>query len=192
MSGNTLAKGLAGWVGSTLNAPGTGREHCFQVRPSFCIPGAGRVDLLTLRHETGNPDHLRIDLWNILPRAVADRDVDGMLRRVHAFQAWYAELIEHAATQGFSPGHRLCVRGNLAGRSICRSRFVDLLSHWGGTIFFWTWTRTAAGLEVLPGYDRAPSLKSARSQLRSLIDHVPWEDSVEPEESEANPIRATC
>src|SRR5260221_1148355 len=89
MSDTTLTKSLAGWVGSTLNAPGSpGREHCFQVHPLFRIPGAGRVDLLTVRHETGGLDRFRIDLWTILPRALEDKDVDAMMRRLHAFEAW--------------------------------------------------------------------------------------------------------
>ena len=193
MSDSTLARSLAGWVGSTLNVPGSpGREHCFQIRPLFRIPGAGRVDLLTVRHETGGPDRFRVDLWNIVPRALADKDVDGMMRRLHAFEAWYAELIEHAETQGFSPGHRISVRGNLVGSSIHRSPLVDLLSHWGSSMFFWTWKRAGSGLEVLPAYDRAPALKAARTQLKALLDHLPWEDSAEREEAAAaKPTKAT-
>src|SRR5579872_5334441 len=119
MNGNILAKSLAAWVGSTLNAPGSpGREHCFQMRPQFRIPGAGRVDLLTVLHETGGLDRFRVDLWRIVPRALLEKDVDGMMRRLHAFEAWYAELIEHAETQGFSPGHRISVRGHLVGRAV--------------------------------------------------------------------------
>ena len=186
MSDTTLTKSLAGWVGSTLNAPGSsGREHCFQARPLFRIPGAGRVDLLTVRHETGGPDRFRVDLWTILPRALQDKDLDAMMRRLHAFEAWYAELIEQAETQGFRPGHRLSVRGNLVGKSVRRSPLVDLLSHWGSSVFFWTWKRAGAGLEILPAYDRAPALGAARAQLKTLLDHLPWEDRVEREEAAA-------
>ena len=193
MSGNTLAKELAGWVGDTLNDPGSpGREHCFQIRPQFRIPGAGPVDLLTIRHETRGQDRFRIDFWNIVPGAVRDRDVDGMMRRIHAFQAWYAELIEHAETQGFCAGHQISVRGNLAGKSVSRSRFVDLLSPWGSTIFLWTWRRSPSGLDILPAYQRAPALGSARTQLKALLDHLPWEDRVEGEDAMANPTRASC
>lgn len=193
MSGNILAKDLETWVGSTLNAPGnTGREHCFQVRPRFRIPGAGLVDLLTIRHETGTPDRFRLDFWNILPRAVGDRDVDAMMRRLTAFQAWYAELTEQAETQGFSAGHRILICGNLAGKSVSRSPYVDLLSHWGSTIFFWSWSKSGAGLELTPAYHRPPALRSARTQLRSILDHLRWEDSAEREETLVNPTRATC
>jgi hypothetical protein len=192
MNGNTLAKSLAGWVGSTLNAPGSpGREHCFQIRPQFRIPGAGRVDLLTVRHETGSPDRFRVDLWTIVSRALLEKDVDAMMRRLHAFEAWYAELIEHAETQGFSPDHRISVRGNLVGKAVRRSPLVDLLSHWGSAIFFWTWTRSGSEVEVLPAYDRAPALKAARTQLKGLLDHLPWEDSAERGESVTKATRAS-
>jgi hypothetical protein len=193
MSGTGLSKALAAWVETTLRAPtSNGREHCFQIRPHFRIPGAGRVDLLTLRHDRGTPERIRIDFWNIVPRTVSERDVDAMMRRVHAFQAWYAELIEHAETQGFSAGHQICIRGNLAGKSVCRTPFVDLLSHWGSTIFFWTWSKSRAGLDLVPAYDRPPALKSARTQLKSLLDHLRWDDSGTPDETLINPTRATC
>ena len=183
MSGTTLTKALAGWVGSTLHTPGApGNEHCFQVRPHFRIPGAGRVDLLTVRHVAGTPDRFRVDLWVIVPRIVEERDVDTMTRRILAFQAWYAELTEHAETQGFSAGHRISVAGNLVGRSIRSSPLVDLLSHWGSSVFFWTWKRAGAGIDVLPAYDKAPALRAARLQLKGLLDHLPWQDWVEREE----------
>ncbi len=193
MSRITLAQSLAGWVGSTLGAPGhPGRDHCFQIRPQFRIPGAGKVDLLTLRHESGGPEHFRIDLWTILPGAVREKDVDGMLRRLQAFGAWYADLVEHAETQGFRPAHELSIRGNLAGRTVLRSPLVDLLSGGGSSIFLWSWTRTAAGIDLLPAYDRTSPLRAARIQLKALLDHLPWEDRSEEPERAAEPTRATC
>ena len=192
MSDTPLANALANWVGSTLKAPGTpGRDHCFELRPRFRIPGAGSVDLLTVRHDMGSGDRFRVDLWGILPGSVREKHVDAMTRRLHAFQAWYAELIEHAETQGFTPGHRLSVRGNLVGKSVRHSPLINLLSHWGSSMFFWTWTSSAAGLEVLPAYDRAPALKAARTQLKALLDHLAWEDSSEREEPAAKPTKAT-
>lgn len=182
MSG-TLAKSLASWLDTTLNPPGgAGREHCFELRPRFRIPGAGKVDLLTLRHGLGNPDRFRVDLWTILPRAVREDDIDPMLRRIHAFQAWYRDLVEHAETQGFSPGHRLGVCGNLLGTSLTRSPLTELLSHVGSSVFFWNWKRTRGVFDVAPAYGREPSLGAARAQLKGLLDHLTWEDSVDREE----------
>ena len=43
--------------------------------------------------------------------------------------------------------------------------------------------------DVVAGAD---ALKSARTQLKSLLDHLRWEDSGEPEETLVNPTRATC
>jgi len=193
MSDTPLANALADWVGTTLNTPGSpGRDHCFELRSQFRIPGAGSVDLLTVRHEAGSVDRYRIDLWEILPGTVLEKHVDGMTRRLHAFQAWYAELIEHAETQGFSPGHRLSVRGNLVGKGVRQSPLITLLSHWGSSMFFWTWKKAGAGLEVLPAYDRAPALKAARTQLKGLLDHLSWEDCTERQEKAARPTKATC
>lgn len=185
----SLDKSLAAWIEATLNDPGdSGREHCFELRRRFRVPGAGKVDVLTVRHESGATDLFRVDLWTIVPRRIEEKDVDALMRRLHAFQAWTAELIEHAETQGFSPRHRIRLRGNLVGRSVRRSPFVDLLSHWGSSVFFWTWTRAGAGLDVQPAYGRAPSPKSARLQLKGLLDHLPWSDSVDPV---PQPSRAT-
>lgn len=192
MNGSTLVGKLAAWVGATLNDPQTsGHEHCFQVRPQFRIPGAGRVDLLTVRHDTGRSDRFRVDLWVIQPRTVEAEDIDGMLRRIHAFEAWYTELMEHAETQGFSPRHRISVCGNLVGRSIRRSPLVDLLSHWGTALFFWTWKRAGLGIDVAPAYDRPPALKAARTQLKGLLDHLPWEDCADRDEPVAKPTKTS-
>lgn len=182
MGGIALTRALADWVGSTLNEPGTsGREHCFGLHPRFHIPGAGRVDLLTLRHDRGTPDRFRVDLWTILPRAIGQRDADAMLRRIHAFEAWYSELTEHAARQGFDPAHRLSVCGNLIGPSIHRSRLTSLLSHWGSAFFFWSWKRRGAGIDVQPAYGPSPALAVYRPQLKALLDHLPWKDSADVE-----------
>ncbi|HZE96389.1 MAG TPA: hypothetical protein VE981_05155 [Planctomycetota bacterium] len=177
MSGIRLSKGLAAWVESTLNSSGdSAAQHCFELRPRFRIPGSGRVDLLSVRHEKGTPDHFRVDLWTIVPGAVVEKDVDAMTRSAFAFQAWYAELMEHAETQGFTRGHLLSVRGNLVGASVRRSPLIDLLSHWGSGMFFWTWTRAGDGIEVIPAYDKAPALGAARAQLKALLPHLSWRD----------------
>jgi len=184
MSGTTLAKALADWIASTLNEPGNpGREHCFDLRPRFRIPGAGRVDLLTLRHDRGAPERFRIDLWTIQPRTIEQRDADAMLRRIHAFEAWYSELAEHAERQGFSPNHRLSVCGNLVGPAVRRSPLIDLLSHWGSAFFFWTWKRDGADFDVQPAYGPAPALRAFRGQLKGLLDHLPWKDTAEVEKT---------
>jgi hypothetical protein len=183
MSGNTLGKSLADWIGATLNEHGNpGREHCFDQRTRFRIPGAGRVDLLTIRHDRGTPDRFRIDLWNILPRTITQRDADAMMRRIHAFEAWYSELREHAGRQGFDPKHRLSVCGNLVGPAIRRSPLIRLLSHWGSAFFFWTWKRDGAGIDVQPAYGPSPALGALRGQLKGLLDHLPWTDAAEIEE----------
>jgi len=183
VSGNTLVKPLTGWIQRTLAGPGDrAPEHCFQVRPHFRIPGAGTADLLTLRHDKGSPELFRVDLWTILPRALAESDVDPMLRRLHAFQAWYGDLVEKAELLGFGPDHRLTLRGNLVGASLRRRALLDLLSQAGSSLFFWTWKKGRAGLDVAPAYGRNPVPGAARARLKGLLDHLPWHDAAEREE----------
>lgn len=174
MTKTALTKGLARWAGTSL---ALGGEHCLQQRSRFRIPGAGSVDLLTVRHLP--PSEFRVNLWSIAPGGVDDRAVDEMGRRIHAFEAWYAELLEHAETQGFSPVHRITVCGNLVGRSVRRSPLVEMLSAWGCSMSFWIWTGTASALDVMPYLGKGPALGSARTQLKALLPHLPWHDTAE-------------
>lgn len=174
MTKSVLAKALSRWAGTSL---ALGGEHCLQHRSRLRIPGAGLVDLLTVRHL--QPSEFKVSLWAIDPGEVDDRAVDAMSRKLHAFEAWYAELLEHAETQGFSPIHRITVCGNLVGRSVRRSPLVGLLSAWGCSLSFWTWKRTGSAIDVLPYLGKGPALSSARSQLKTLLPHLPWRDTAE-------------
>lgn len=194
MTKAALVKSLSAWAGTAL-APGG--EHCFQRRPSFRIPGAGPVDLLTVRHTVppaaGAPPSFAVGLWMIEDRAVEERDLDGMTRRFHAFKASYFEFLEHAETQGFSPLHRITVTGHLVGRSVRRSPLIDLLSHWGPTLCFWTWRWAGGGMDVTPWYAKAPPMSGARAQLKALLPHLPWKDSgAAQDESDARLQRRTA
>jgi hypothetical protein len=183
MSGNPLAKSLATWIKTTLNAPGAAApDHCFELRPQFRIPGAGSVDLLTCRHDKGRPDRFRVDLWIIVGRPLGDADTDPMLRRIHAFQAWYCDLVEAAETQGFSPDHRVSLSGNLVGTALRNSPLMKLLSQSGSSLFFWEWRRVRGVFEVRPAYGRPPARGAARTKLKGLLDHLPWHDTAEREE----------
>ncbi len=189
-----LAETLARWIESTL-APDTpaGDRHCFEIRRRFRIPGAGEVDLLTVRHllpSPSGPDHFAVDLWSIDPATIGDGTVDAMTRRLHAFRAWYADLLETAETQGFSPAHRVSVCGNLVGAAIRRSPLIDLLSTSGSSLSFWTWRSKGSALEVSPYYGRTPSLASARTQLKGLLHHLPWEDTSDRPAAEKHPSRS--
>ena len=103
-------------------------------------------------------------------------EVDAMTRRLHAFEAWYAELVERAEFQGFSPSHRVFVSGNIVAPRVRRSPLVDLLSTRGSSITFWTWTRTRAAFEVAPFYGKYPAFGSSRTQMKDLLSHLAWED----------------
>jgi hypothetical protein len=182
MTKSALVKSLSAWAGAALRFGG---EHCVETRPRFRIPGAGEVDLLTLRHSrpaAGQADHFVVSLWSLESAAVEDAALDALTRRMQAFQAWYSELLEHAETQGFSSGHRLSVCGNVVGRSIRRSPLVDLLSNWGCGIYFWTWKPAPGGIGLTPYYGKGSGLSSARGRLKGLLHHLPWQDSGEREE----------
>lgn len=190
MNRTALTEALSAWLRATFEGQGIcPADHCFQIRSRFRIPGSGPVDFLTARHTRSSPDAkgdpFRIALWMVETGSLGDRQVDLMMRRVHAFQAGYAELLEQAETRGFSAAHRVSVTGNLVGAAVRRSPLTDLLSNWGGSVFFWTWTPTDRGVDVLPYYGKSPSLNASRAQLKGLLDHLPWEDRVEREDAEA-------
>lgn len=180
MTKPALVKALSRWIESTL---GSGAEHCFDLRPRFRIPGAGPVDLLTVRHTLpalpGQPHAFSVGLWTIREADVDERAADAMTRRVLAFEAWYSEFLEHAEIQGFSPSHRISVCGNLVGRAIRRSPLIDLLSNWGSALYFWTWRRKAAALDVSPYYGKGPALAAPRAHLKALLPHLPWQDTAD-------------
>ena len=180
MTKSVLVKALSRWAGTSL---ALGGEHCLDHRSRFRIPGAGLVDLLTVRHlrpsTPGPSDLFKVGLWSIDAGEVDDRAIDAMSRRLHAFEGWYSELLEHAETQGFSPAHRITVCGNVVGRSIRRSPLVDLLSTWDCSLSFWTWKRTGSAIDVMPYLGKDRTLTSARTQLKALLSHLAWEDTAE-------------
>jgi hypothetical protein len=179
-----LVSALHRWAARAL---AVGGEHCVELRPRFRIPGAGPVDLLSVRHVQ---DHFVVGLWSIQEGPLDEREIDAMARRLHAFEAWYCELMEHAETQGFRSAHRLSVCGNLVGRSVSRSRLVDLLSNCGGALCFWTWRpSTSGGLEISPFYGKAPALAAGRSQLKNLLHHLTWADMEDVQEAPAHAVR---
>src|SRR5437868_5620268 len=171
-----LVKLLSTWAERSL---AVGGEHCIDLRPRFRIPGAGVVDLLSVRHAR---DQFMVGLWAIQDGPIDQESVDAMTRRIHAFEGWYAELTEHAETQGFRSAHRISVCGNLMGRSVVRGPLIDLLSNWRGALCFWAGKRTAAGaLSPSPFYGKAPSLVAGRAQLKALLHHLPWRDLADHE-----------
>ena len=175
MSKSVLVSSLSAWVRDALTH---GREHCVEVHRGVRIPGAGRVDLVTVRHEA---DRFAVGLWTISAREAGDPEIDAMSRRLHAFEAWYAELVERAEFQGFSPSHRVFVSGHIVAPRVRRSPLVDLLSTRGSSITFWTWTRTRSAFEVAPFYGKYPAFGSSRTQMKDLLSHLAWEDGATAE-----------
>jgi hypothetical protein len=176
---NALAKSLSIWAARSL---AVGGEHCLELRPRFRIPGAGPVDLLSIRHVR---NHFYVGLWDVRPGRLGERDVDAMSRRIHAFQAWYWEFVEHVETQGFRSTHRVSVCGNLVGRSVASCPMIDLVSHWSGAFCFWIWKKSSpSSIELSPFIGKAPALAPKRAQLKGLLHHLPWQDMAAGEEAE--------
>jgi len=170
MSKNALVAALAAWAPAALSP---GREHTLDVRRRVRIPGAGPVDLLTIHHAG---DRFTIALWLIEPGEIRESAVDAMTRRLHAFEAWYADLVEHAEIQGFGPSHRIFVTGNLVGRAVRRGPLVNLLSNHGSALRFWTWKRAGAGIEVAPFCGTGNAQASSRTRLKGLLPRLTWKD----------------
>ena len=168
-----LVAALAAWAPAALSS---GREHRLDLHRRVRIPGVGPVDLMTVRQAA---DEFAIGLWLIEPGEVRDTSIDAMTRRLHAFDAWYADLVENAEIQGFRPHHGLTVTGNLVGRAVRRGPLVDLLSNRGSAIRFWTWRRAGRRIEVAPFCGTSRALASSRARLKGLLPRLSWEDAVD-------------
>jgi len=181
MKNGRLTEALCAWIEGTYNHP-EWREnnHCFTVRKDVRIPESGLVDAVSVGHRPpaadGEPDVFSICLWQLEPVAVDVPAIDRMSRHLHAFGAWYSELLEAAQCRGFASRHRVLLRGNLVGASVLPDPMIDLLSHWGREISFWTYARTGERIEVEPYYGTARSLRPARRRLTELLDHLKWRD----------------
>jgi hypothetical protein len=166
---NALVTALAAWAPAALSPE-------LDVRRRIRIPGAGPVDLMTVRQTA---DQFAVGLWLIEPGQIRDSEIDAMLRRLHAFDAWYADLVENAEILGFRARHGITVTGNLVGCGIRRSSLADLLTNRGSTVRFWTWRRSGAGIEVAPFCGTGSALAASRSRLKDLLPRLSWEDAGE-------------
>lgn len=176
-----LEAALAAWAPAALSL---GRQDRVDVRRRVRIPGVGPVDLMTVRQAA---DEFAIGLWLIQPGEIRASSIDAITRRLHAFDAWYADLVEKAEIQGFRPNHGLTVAGNLVGHAVRRGPLVDLLSNRGSAVRFWTWRRSGQGIEVAPFCGTSRALASSRGGLKGLLPRLTWEDAVI--EGEAGPVR---
>lgn len=188
MKNGRPTEALCAWLRETYDHP-EWREnnHCFLVRRDVRIPECGALDAVSVGHRPptpqGEPDVFSICLWQLEPEGVDLPALDRMGRRLQAFGAWYAEFLEAAQCRGFASRHRVLLRGNLVGASVAPDPLIDLLSHWGRDLAFWTYAADGDRLDVEPYYGTARSLRPARRRLTDLLNHLRWRDL------EASPTR---
>lgn len=176
-----LTDALCAWIGGIYNHP-EWREnnHCFIVRKEVRIPESGPIDAVSVGHRPpaadGGSDLFTVCLWQLEPEVVDLPAIDRLSRHLHAFGAWYSELLEAAQCRGFSSRHRVVLRGHLVGASVRPDPLIDLLSHWGRDLSLWTYARAGDRLDIEPYTGTARSLRPARRRLTDLLDHLRWRD----------------
>lgn len=190
MKNSVLTGSLCTWIAETYNHPEWREQnHCFTVRRDVRLPEAGVVDAISVAHRGPTPeegaDVFHVSLWQLEPVAVDVPALDRLNRQLQVFGAWYAEFLEAAQCRGFTSRHRLRVSGNLVGPGVRPDPLLDLLSHWGGNVSFWTYRQTESRLEVEPYTGTARSLRPARRRLTDLLEHLRWRDLEVPLAQEA-------
>ena len=180
MSSPDLLQHLHGWIKG--NSPPPLTLHCFRLFKAVPLPDGGTISAVSVRHQRSGspraPELVVAELWNLCDGPVQAADVKEMGVALATFRAWYAEILEEAETEGLRRRHRFSVHGNLIGPSVQSSALVDLLSHHGGEVAFWTVRRTPDGTEFEPYYgeDQRPS----PSVLARMLDHLAWDAPQDP------------
>lgn len=181
MKNRGLTDALCDWIAQTYNHPEwRDQNHCFAVRRDVRLPETGPVDAISVAHRSpsahGDPDVFCVGLWEVESGAIDVAALDRMNRHLQVFEAWYSEFLEAAHCRGFTSRHRLQLTGNLVGASVVPDPLLDLLSHWGRGVSFWTYERTGSVVEVEPYTGVARSLRPARRRLADLLHHLRWRD----------------
>lgn len=190
MKSSNLAGSLCDWIAETYHHPDWREQnHCFTVRRDVRIPETGLVHAVSVAHRgptpEGDPDLFQVGLWQLEPAAVDVAALDRMNRHLQVFAAWYSEFLEAAECRGFTSRHRVQLSGNLVGLRVSPDPLLDLLSHWGRNVSFWTYRKTGPRLEVEPYTGVARSLRPARRRLTDLLEHLRWRDLEAPVAQEA-------
>ena len=179
MSTPVLLQHLCEWIEASCRQPGLlSNLHCFRMFSSVPLPDGGTVSAVSVRHQTSSmgraPDQFVAEIWNLCHGSIRTADVKEMCLALATFRAWYSGILEEAEVAGLRPRHRFSVHGNLIGVSVEPAATVDLLSHHGGEVAFWTY-RVSAGRTVFdPHYGEDQSV--SRSELSPMLDHLAWEE----------------
>lgn len=156
--------------------------HCFRVFRSISLPDGGNVSAVSVRHQIPAapkaPEHVVVELWNLCRRRILPADVKEMCLYLATFRASYAEILEAAELEGLRRRHRFSLHGNVVGESVEAAATVDLLSHHGGEVAFWTYRESVAGVEFEPYYGESHGVRG--SALARMLDHLAWEAPTDP------------
>jgi len=169
---------LSEWIERDYHHPGsTSNLHCLRVLQNVSLPDGSEVSAISVRHQTprssNGPDLFVAELWNLHDRPIRPVDIKDMCLALATFRAWYSQILEEAELAGLRRRHRFSVHGNLIGRSVNATDIIDLLSHHGGEVAFWTYRDSSGRTEFAP-YCGEEGL-DAKSKLAEMLDHLAWE-----------------
>ncbi|HLY73998.1 MAG TPA: hypothetical protein VKU80_07750 [Planctomycetota bacterium] len=184
----SLLQQLSDWIETYYHRPGLlPNLHCIRVLKNVSLPGGSVVSAVSVRHQTPRhshaPDVFVAELWNLRHGPIRPVDIKNMCLALATFRAWYSEILEEAELSGLRRRHRFSVHGNLIGVSVKVTDVVDLLSHHGGEVAFWTY-RVSSGRTEFDPYC-GEGLRAPRPTLAQMLDHLAWEaptDSVHASE----------
>jgi len=190
MSSPVLLQHLCEWIEAPSRQPGLiSNLHCFRVFRSVPLPGGATVSAVSIRHQTSSgsraPDQYVAELWNLCHGSIGTADVKEICLALATFRAWYSGMLEEAEVAGLRRRHRFSVHGNLIGVSVESAAEVDLLSHHGGEVAFWTSRICEGRTEFDPHYGE--EYPGSESELVPMLDHLVWEEVPSPAETFEGP-----
>ena len=178
-----LLQQLSEWIRTYYHRFGSPPNlHCIRVLQNVPLPDGSAVSAVSIRHQTPRvshaPDQFVAELWNLRHGPIRSVDIKDRCLALATFRAWYSEILEEAELAGLQRRHRFSVHGNLIGRSVKANGVVDLLSHHGGEVAFWTYRVSSGRTEFEPycGEER----HDPKPTLAEMLDHLAWEGPADP------------
>lgn len=179
-----ISKHVEEWIRRVGFPSGDGHpEHCRKLRRDVTLPGAPKIDFVSVRHAVPAWPHaphlFSVDLWMLVGGAIGEDTVRDMGLALLLFRAGYARILEDAQFRGLRRRHRVTIEGNLLGASVEPGSAVETLSGGRGELTFWTYHDSREGLRIEPHYVEPRTDRSARV-LSTLLSHLPWESAYDP------------
>ena len=175
---------LSEWILRSYQ-PASAKVHCIKLQRSVAIPGGNAVHLLSVRHYRGSerrvPEQFVAELWDILPGPAGPAAAAEMFYKLGMFRSWYAQILEDAELRGLKRRHRFSLHANLVAPSVDSGQSLDLLSHYGGELAFWTCQESGGSVELFPHYAAGES--ETANGLTEALDHLVWDETTQETES---------